>query len=155
MGRLSSFLLIIFFILIFECIEEPPDWQPEVPKITEIKFGKDFDPNSNQIKEPDTVFPLGTKKIYYSITFEKQFGKGYMIKKKWNLNNSQLLEAVMFVPAGKIRIVGEFHRYDTTDMNIGTYELFVYYLDGDYKEFSYASSVNKKFKIENLERGKK
>jgi len=156
MGRLSAFLL-IFFLLIFECGQQPEDEEIAVPKITEIKFGKDWDPNSNEIKDPDTVFSFGTKIIYYSIKFENYLRKGYMVKKKWKLDNTQLLEAVTFVPGNKIRIVGEFHHYDTTqNMNIGTYEISVYYLlDGSYKEFSYVPSVNKKFKIENLKGVKK
>ncbi|MCK4250695.1 hypothetical protein KAX97_04580 [candidate division WOR-3 bacterium] len=139
--------LILFGQILIKCGD---DWPADVGgAIADIKFSEEWDPITGQIGTPSTSFWYGIKKIYYEITLCLPTSRRTMVKKIWQLNNSQILDADAFMPKWSLRICGEIHYYDETQyMNQGEYEISVFYWDNGFQEYNYDSSVRRKFTIQ-------
>lgn len=149
------FLLILFVIWAglvgLRCGgEHPPDINELGAKVTQIRFGRGWNSNSNELTGVSNTFDYGITKVYYEISFEKKFEAGGMIKKKWKRDGDQFLEATSFISKNSKRICGEVHHYDNQTMDKGIYEISIFaYLsaDGEYKEYPYVSGIGRSFTI--------
>jgi len=156
MKKVGLICILFTFIMIQSGCEAgesaPPNEPEEGLKITEVKFGASWDAVNNDVTDIDTVFNYGINKIFYKIEFNQYFSQGYRIRKIWELNEDTVLKVVNFSPVKTYKICGEFHhRYDTTAMDTGAYEISIYYFSKDeykYIEFPYDTSVNRRFKIQ-------
>ena len=139
---------IISTLLMVSCGQEFPFDQGG--DIVDIKFSSSWNSQTEQLGDPAISFPYGIKKVYYEVTFEHSTSQYILVKKNWQLPNSQTLQACCIVNHNSGRICGELHYYnETVNMDQGEYTISVRYCEsGQVKEYGYAPGVNRTFQIQ-------
>lgn len=147
-------VLIILIFAMFQCdkdeTEDGGTGITELPTISEITFGSSWRAGDSTISDTGRIF-APTDTIRYQVKFDSVLVNDFMVKKVWRRNDTLLFSSVVLVPYATKRICGELRRYDSQNLETGTYNISVLYFRADtagYDSARYKTGVNRNFTIQ-------
>lgn len=126
-------LIIISTTLFLSCGDGPSDKPGPIiipSKISSIKFSSRWDPNDSILINPDTQF-FFIDTVYYEVIFDTVLANCFMIKKVWERNDTLLFSSIVYIPIDSKRICGEMRHYNNDLLELGKYEISLYYYKAD------------------------